>query len=210
MAVFKGSITATAWYVQGDVPDDFRDRFSRALDVRAFRDIAVEGEDRESFGWVTLADAFDTSFSSEKWLFQRDHAWLAVRLRHDTLKVPPTTFALHLEKARAAYLADHGRDRLTKSEEESLRDLLEKDLRRRVLPTTRVHEVVWDLDRGEVWLGTSNRRVGEVFEELFHKTFGLPLVPRNVYSRLERAGLGDDALEAASELEPTVFAIRPD
>lgn len=209
MGAFKGSITAAAFYVRGDVPKDFRDSWSRAMTARAFRDIEVESDQQESFGWVSPFDAFDGELTSEKWLYQREVAWLLVRLRQDTLKIPPGAFALHLEKRKATWLAEQGRDRMSKSEEDSLRELLERELRRRVLPGTRVHDVAWNLDRGECWLFTSNKRIGEVFEELFSKTFELSLVPRNVYARLERAGLDDPKLEAACDLEATVFAIPP-
>ena len=47
------------------------------------------------------------------------------------------------------------------------------------------------------------------FEELFTKTFKLPIVARNAYAIMENAGLDDDVLNAAAQREPSTFALAP-
>ncbi len=207
MGAFKGSMTATAWYVRGKLPKQLRDSFTRSLKARAFRDIEIESDQTESFGWVSALDAFDGDLTPDKWFY---NDYVIFRLRQDVLKVAPSLFRLHLERARAEFLAESGRERLSRSEEDNLKELLERKLRRRLLPNTKVFEVVWNLDRGELWLFTSSQRLQEVFDDLFGKTFeGLTLAPRNVYSRLESLDLDDDQIDGVAHLEQTVFAARP-
>ncbi len=206
MGALTGSMTPTAYYVEGDLPDDFRNVFTKALGSRKFREIEVESDQDESLGWVDVSDPFDTEFMIERVVWN-DYVLFA--LRQDQLRIPPAVFRLHFRRALTDYLDSQDRERATRAEEEEVRDMLEKQLRRRVLPSIRIFEVAWNLDRGEVWLFTPNKRVNEIFLDLFSDTFGMVLIPRNAYSRLERAGLDQEALDRISALEPTAFAVPP-
>ncbi|MGM0578952.1 MAG: hypothetical protein ACQEXJ_24735 [Myxococcota bacterium] len=207
MGALSGGITTSAYYVDGDLPKDFRDRFVEALNSRRFQDIEVESDQEESLGWVNLADPFDTDFAVEKILF---NDYLMAGLRQDTLRIPGAVFKLHLRRALADYLQTTGKAKASKADEEEVRDHLEKQLRKRVLPGIKIHEFVWNIERGEVWLFTANKRVNEMFQDIFTDTFDVVLLPRNAYSRLEKMGLSDDDLEHAARLEPTVFAVPGD
>jgi hypothetical protein len=68
-------------------------------------------------------------------------------------------------------------------------------------PVTQMTEVVWDTVRGEVWLLAAATTIRELFEDLFRRTFSLPLIPRVPY--LLAADLVDK--EGAAHLE----AARP-
>ena len=171
-----------------------------------FTDIAVESEDSESWGWVNIHDPFDTELRIDTvhW-----GSYFLFGLRQDVLRVPASLMKLYLTQRHNAFLAEFGKDRLTRSEKDNIKELLERELRRKTLPSIKVHDVAWNLDRGEVWLFTPNKRVNEIFLDLFSDTFGMVLIPRNAYSRLERAGLDQEALDRISALEPTAFAVPP-
>lgn len=207
MGALTGGITATAYYVEGDVPSDFRDRFMKALEARRFRDIEVESDQEEALGWVDMRDPFETELDLERVLWGN---YLQLGMRQDTLRVPGAAFKLHLQRAVRLEQTRLSRERLSRAEEDEVRDRLEKELRRRVLPSIRSYDLVWNIERGEAWFFTSNKRMNEIFQDFFTDTFELILVPRNVYSRLERAGMSAEDLEQAATLEPTVFAIPPD
>lgn len=206
MGALSGNITTTAYYVEGDIPKGFRDEFVTALTTRRFREIDVESDQDESLGWVDAFDPFDTDFNVEKVVW---NDYVLFSLRQDVLKIPPTSFKFHYRRQLAEYLEAQGRERVTRAEEQEVRDGLERRLRRRVLPAIRVFEAAWNIDRKEVWLFTSNKRVNEIFQDLFTETFGHVLVPRSAYSRLERMGLDAEALDHLSSLEPTIFAVPP-
>ena len=70
--------------------------------------------------------------------------------------------------------------------------------------------MIWNIDGGELWLFSANKKMNELFQERFHQTFGLSPIPRNTYGRLEALGLDDRELRLACELEPTSFAVHPD
>lgn len=203
MGALSGSMTATAYYVDGEPPKDFRDRYTEAVQKRRFRDIDVDADHDESHGWVTVHDPFDTEFDPTKFHWNQ---YVLLGLRHDVLRIPQTAFKLQFRRALDDYLQRSGKEKATRAEEDEVREHLERQLRRRILPTIRLYEMAWHLERQEVWLFTSNKRMNESFQELFTDTFELELVPRNAYSRMERMGYQQEWLDHAVGLEPTAFA----
>ena len=133
--------------------------------------------------------------------------YLMVGLRQDLIRLPATALKLHFRQALAEYLGKTGRERATKAEEEEVRDQVEKQLKRRVLPAIRVNDLVWNIERGQVWFFSANKRLNEVVMDLFTETFEVTLIPRNPYALLERLKLGDELIDKAVTLEPTVFAV---
>ena len=204
MGALSGSISTSAYYVDGKLEDGFRERFLEAMVRHGFRDIAVEGEDSESWGWVNIHDPFDAELRVDTVHWD---SYFLFGLRQDVLRVPASLFKLYLKQRFEALKAEFGKDRLTKSEKENMKDLLERELRRKTLPSIKVHDVAWNLDRGELWLFATNKGVREQFEERFDRTFGLNLIPRNPYSLLERRGLDAAALAEAARLDTTVFSV---
>ncbi len=204
MGALTGAITSSAYYLLEDLPNDFRSVYTEALNSRRFKEIELETDQDESVGWCVANDPFDTGFAVEKFHL---NDYLMFSMRQDILRLPPSVFKLHLAKRIADYKAEFGKDKLTKSEADNISELLEREFRRKVLPSIRIHDVVWNIQRREVWLFTTNKRVNEIFQDLFTDTFGLPLAPRNAYARLERMDLPADELARVPTLEPTVFSV---
>ena len=203
MGALSGSISTSAYYVEGELPDGFREQFVAAMCRHTFSDISVESEDHESWGWVNIHDPFDTDLRVDNVHWD---SFFLFGLRQDVLRIPASLFKLYLKQRFEAFKVEFGKDRLTKSDKDNLKELLERELRRKTLPAIKVHDVAWNLDRGQLWLFATNKGVREQFEERFDKTFGLNLIPRNPYSLLERRGLDDSALAKAARLDASVFA----
>jgi len=202
MGALSGSVTATEFFVRGELPKDFRESYLERLQKRRFRDIDLKSDDDESMGWVTTLDPFATEFTLNDVLWGD---YIMVTLRHDSIRIPPAAFKLHLNKEINEVKAAKGKEKLSKAEQEELKDALHKKLRKRVMPSIKTYDVVWNIDRNLVWLFTANKRVSETFQEFWADTFELPLVPKTPYSLLER--LNDEALiEQALAVEPTNFA----
>ena len=207
MGALSGSVTFTTYYVRGELPEDFRDRYLASMPQKAFREIDVHADREESFGWVSIEDPFDTEFNLNKVLWGD---YLMLSMRQDTIRVPPTAFKLYFKKEMAEYLEKTGKQKVTKAEQEEVRDFLEKKLRKRQLPNIRTFDMVWNIDRKVLWFFTTNNRVNEVFQELFTDTFELPIAQRNPYSHLEEIGLDGESLEHAVSLEPVSLAVPPE
>jgi hypothetical protein len=207
VGALTGGITTTAYYVEGDLPKGFREPFVEAMNQSRFKEIEVEGDQTESHGWVDIQNPFSESLRIDTvhW-----NAYFLFGMRHDTLRIPASLFKMHLNKRLDDYKAEFGKDRITKADRDNVSGLLEREMRRKVLPGVKVHDVAWNLDRKELWLFTTNKYARQLFEELFDKTFGLNLIVRNPYSRLERLGLDEAALTKAASLDASLFAVPPE
>lgn len=203
MGALSGSITATSYFVGGELPSDFRDRYIEALGKLRFKEIEIASDQEESLGWVNVADPFDTEFDLNKVLW---NDYLLFTLRHDSIRIPPAILKLYLKRELAEYLTQTGKERASKAEQEEVRDHLVKQLRKRVLPAIKTYDVVWNIQRQRLWLFTTNKRVNEVFQEVFSDTFELPLIPKSPYALLEQ--MDDPALlEHAITIEPANLAV---
>lgn len=199
MGAFNGTLTYKQYYVEGDLPDGFRDKYLNALKAYAFREIDLDAGEDKRIGWVTIQDILDSDFRVDKFMFNQ---YLCVGLREDAIKVPASTLKVYVQKEESAKKAELKRDKLSKFERDELRDVVKLNLRRKALPTIKSFDMVWNLDARTVWFWTHNRGMCEVFEELFERTFELRLVPHNTYCVLEYAGLPAKTLEKTLALEP--------
>ncbi|MCC6625557.1 MAG: recombination-associated protein RdgC [Deltaproteobacteria bacterium] len=206
MGAFAGTLTMTCYYVQGEIPEDFRESFIAALDKHRFKDINVDLDHEESIGWVTAQDPFDSEFELNKVLWG---SYLVCALRHDIIRLPVTAFKMHLRKAADEYRKKTGKEKLSKGEMEEVKERLERQLRKKALPNIKTHDVVWNMDRGVLWLWTTNKKVNEQFLDIFNETFGLVLHEKNPYSQVEKMGFDADVLKRVTEIEPAAMSAPP-
>jgi len=199
MGAFTGTLTYKQYYVEGELPSGFRDKFLASLQAYAFRDIDLDAGEDKRVGWVTVTDILDADFRVDKFIFNQ---YLCVALREDAIKIPASTLKVYVHKEESAKKQELKRDKLSKFERDELKDVVKINLRKKTLPTIKSYDMVWNLDARTVWFWTHNRGLCEVFEELFEKTFELRLVPHNTYCALEFAGLPAKVLDRTVELEP--------
>ncbi len=206
MGALAGTITMTCYYVRGEIPKDFKTSYLDALRRNRFVDINLDLEHEESMGWVTIADPFNSEFELNDVLWG---SYLMVALRHDTIRLPATAFKLHLRKAIAEHLKKSGKEKLSKAESDEVRERLERQLKKKALPNIKTYDVVWNMDRGVVWLWSTNKKVNEQFLDFFQETFGLMPYEKSPYAQLEQLGMEEEALERLLELEPAAMSAPP-
>jgi hypothetical protein len=202
MGALAGGITMAAYRVVGELPSGHKEQYVEALTRHRFRDLDPKTQ-AESLGWVNAADASDTAFDYPKLYWG---TYVVVGLRHDVIRIPASTFKLELARAQAEYLAKAGRARLSKAEKDELYDQVEAALRRRALPVVRTVDMVWNVDRARVWLWTTNKRFLLSFEDIFDRTFGLTLHPRNAYAMLEELPDAARWTSRVLEVAPSVLS----
>ena len=206
MGALAGTITMTCYHVQGEIPKDFKDRYLKALAKHRFTDINVDQDHEESIGWVTAADPFDVEFDLNKVLWG---SYLLAAIRHDTIRLPATAFKLHLKRAVEEHCKKTGKEKLSKAEVEEVRDMLEKQLKKKALPNIKVYDMVWNMDRGVVWLWSTNKKVNEQFVDFFQETFELVPHEKNPYSQLEMLDFPEEVIAHVLEIEPAAMSAPP-
>ena len=203
MPALRGSFTYTRFFVTGDMPEDFREKFMRSIRLRAMKPLEPDDEDLERSGWVKLGEPFVNELTYDDVFYNE---YLNLGFRTDRWVLPGPVLKVRMKEAETAYLAKKGREKLSKSEKAELKLLVAKKLKKTMEPATRVVDVSWSMNEGLVRFFSHAQKSGALMAELFKRTFGLDLVPESPYTLAARIGLDPPQEAAWNELEMTYLA----
>ncbi|HSO31317.1 MAG TPA: recombination-associated protein RdgC [Labilithrix sp.] len=202
MPALRGSLTYARFFVDGDVPEDFREKFMRAIRLRAMKPLEADDADLERSGWCKVGEPFEIELRYED-VFYNEYVNLG--LRTDKWRLPASMLKQRLREAEAAYLEKKGRERLGRAEKTELKEMVARKLRKQTSPATRMIDLSWSMNEGVVRFFSHAEKAGAQMMELFTKTFGLRLVPEAPYTLAARLGLSKAQESAWQELEVTML-----
>ncbi|HEX4336641.1 MAG TPA: hypothetical protein VH062_12050 [Polyangiaceae bacterium] len=205
MPALKGSLTYTRLFVDGDLPKDFRDAFTKSIRLRAMKPLTPDEEAPERSGWCTLGEPFDVEPDYDDVFYNE---YLNLGYRTDKWVIPSALLRAKVREAEAALLGRKGRERLSRQEKTELKELVVKRLRKQLAPATRVVDLSWSLDEGIVRFFSQSERSILAMSDLFHRTFGLKLVEEAPYTLAVRLGLSKAAETAWQALQATTVAVE--
>jgi DNA recombination-dependent growth factor C len=193
MGALSGSLSASKFYVQGDLPKDVRRAYLERIQLRLFRPLRPEQEAEESAGWCAVGQPFDLELSSEK-VFSGPY--LSLGFRTDRYRFPPAVVHAELEQAARGLRQKRAQEKLSRTQKEELKQRVLTALRRKYLPRMQAVDLVWNLDRQELYFWSQSAGLRDRLCALFELSFGLELVLDSPYVAAART-LDDKALEAA-------------
>ncbi|WP_291320748.1 recombination-associated protein RdgC [Desulfonatronospira sp.] len=180
MGILSSSVSLTRYRIVEKVPDELVNELPQRLKSNAFREIDQTSDER-SFGWVCFDDFLDN-----KWHTSSPHKghYLAFALRLDTRRIPPAVMKKHLrlalEEARREQ-EPRGRKIVTRDQKAEIKDRVKQTLMGKTLPVPAVFDVVWDVSRHMIYLGSISPKVRQLFEDQFTQSFDLSLEPQTPY-----------------------------
>ncbi len=198
MPALRGSLTYARFFVAGDVPQDFREKYMRAIRLRAMKPIEPDDEELERSGWCKVGEPFEIELRYED-VFYNEYVNLG--LRTDKWRLPASILKQRLREAEAAYLEKKGRERLGRAEKTELKEMVSRKLRKQTSPATRMIDLSWSMNEGVVRFFSHAEKAGAQMMEIFTKTFGLRLVPEAPYTLAARLGLSKAQESTWEELE---------
>ena len=199
------SCSFTRYRVLDRPPAELWTQVPALLKRYAFQDIdALPGETR-SFGWTSFEDMLDIEWAEAP---PEKGAYLAFALRLETRRIPPAVLkkhhalALREEKRR---MADQGKHFISRERKRELKEQVQLRLMRYFFPIPAIFDVIWATDSGLVYFASTQRKILDMFEELFARCFELPLEQLTPYG-LAAMSLNEHELNRLDTLEPTSFA----
>lgn len=161
MAILSGSMTYLRFAVVGTLPNNLIENFERALSVRRFVPLHPEGKDSETAGWVSVQNPYldDDRILNDQFLFQER---VVLGYREDKISYPKALLR-DLVELRLKEFPDKNR--------QVVESAVISELRQRILPKSKIVEVLWDLSRSELRLFARGQGLVERFEKLFEQTF---------------------------------------
>lgn len=202
MGAFSGSTTYSLYFVDGELPSEFKDRYLQMLKKRAFEPLTTAQEEEETSGWVPIRKPLQTIQTTQDFVFNE---FIAVGLRTDRWSIPGELFRARYAEAEEEYRQKNDLSRLSKIQREDIKKLVRKRLKEQSLPSMKVIDMAWDLDSMRLRFFSQSARVMEIFEEFFEDTFELRLRPASPYILAMEIELSDEALEGLTTVEPSNF-----
>jgi len=202
MGAFKGGLTIKRYRVNGELPDGWRDAYVRALNAYRFQPVKPEDEGDRSSGWAVAGRLLDTDFDGAK-VFWNDYVVLTFRT--DSLRLPPTLLEAHVQVREEEEVARRGTDNLSRQERTELKELVRRELRRKMLPAIKATDVAWNLETGRVFVWTHNAGTLEEIEERFARTFDKVMLPEDPFSTADYAGFGEAPGQPLATVDPADF-----
>lgn len=202
MGAFSGSMSYKLFFVQGDLPAEWKDAFFERIAFRAFTDLSPDDEDEQAYGWVQIERPLSKEFPVHGVLF---NDYLNLGFRRDAYSIPAELFKAQLAEVQREFMVQNSVERLTRMQREDLKVLVRNDLKRRTLPSLKVTDMSWNLTRGEVRFWSQSTKLCELFQGYFEDTFGLKLMPASPYVTGMHLDLDADLLAELATVEPTNF-----
>ncbi len=205
MPALKGSLTYARFYVEGELPDDFRERFTKSIRLRAMKPLEPDEDDLERAGWCRIGEPFELDLGYED-VFYNEYVNLGLRM--DRWVVPAPMLRARMREAEAVYLTKRGRERMSKKEKAELKELVSRKLRRQLAPSIRAFDLSWSLDEKIVRFFSQAARPAATMAAIFYKTFNLKLIPEAPYTLAARLGLSKAQESAWNDLELTLLEVE--
>jgi DNA recombination-dependent growth factor C len=202
LGALSGSMSATRFHVQGDLPKDVRRSYLERIRLRKFEPLRPEEEAEERAGWCTLAAPFDLELTTPK-IFQGSYITLGLRV--DRYRFPPAVLNAELGQASQALREKNGQERLSRAQKAELKVRVMQRLRRKYLPSLRATDMVWNLDREELYFWSGSAAMKQHLDALFELSFGLELVPSSPWTEATRVVTTAEQRSRLQQVELTAF-----
>lgn len=168
MGALGGSVSYLRFLVDGEPPKGMAARFERNVEARRFMPLSPDGQDMEQAGWASVTDPFDDelALTREEFLFGD---LIVIAYREDKVALPRPLLKA-MAKKRIRELTDRGEE-VTRQTRRTVELAVASELKRRVLPRSRVVDIVWDHPRGELRVFGRGTIATERATALFERTF---------------------------------------
>lgn len=200
MSALSGSLSYARFFIEKELPKNFLNKAHDSIVAHAMRPLHPDEPDTERSGWCVMGEALDVSMPSERVFLD---GYINLGFRTDKWAIPGPLLKTKVREAEAAYKQRSGRDRLGKREKAEIKEVVTRELRRKLVPSTRVIDLTWSLEENLVRFFSHSERVTNAMAELFEKTFKLPLTHESPFTLSQRLGLSDAEIHAWENLEMT-------
>lgn len=202
MSALSGSLSYARFFVEEKLPKVFLDTSYDAIVHRALRPLEASDPEPQRSGWCVMGDPLDLSLPRERVYLD---GFVNLGFRTDRWAIPGPLFKTKLREAEGKYLEKKGRERLGRREKAELKEVVTRELRKKLVPVSRTIDLTWSLEEGIVRFFSHSARPTLEMLELFKVTFGIELVAESPFTLGRRIGLSDAELSAWEALEPTVI-----
>lgn len=204
MGAFQGALTYRQYRVNEHLPPNWQRRVQDGLISNIAKEIDPRTDVERSIGWCDPHFALAPSLKLDQCL---RNEYVIAGMRVDTLTVPKKLLMIYCEREERRAMRELKKEVLTRYERAEIREQVETELRKKVLPSIKSTEMLWNWENGYVRFFSTSKGLNEEFSELFEESFGLTLTPEYAYTLAQDPALGldRDLLKQLESIEQMPF-----
>jgi hypothetical protein len=173
MGFLKNS-TCLVRFISQDIPKDidYRSVYPESILRNSFREIEEDSEIERSIGWVDISN--NEAVPTEDSIF-KGSCIMAFGLRIDSKKIPSSAIGPLYKKLLLERKQQNPHEKITKEVRQELKSEAKAILLKKVIPSTKVYDIIWDTQKNIVWFSGAGDNIIQCFLSLFKQTFNLAL-----------------------------------
>ncbi len=202
MGLLSSSTSMTLYRVEGDLKEPVVETVAAALKKNAISEI--DGHDSEiTAGWTSFNNPYQPNFEGSSFVFG---TYLVFSLRIDKKSISSKVVKKYCAVETAKKLEATGRQYLSKSEKEMIKDHVVDMLSLRIPATPNIYDVLWDVEGQSLWFFSNLKFANEELVSLFLRSLKLTLIRLFPFTTAQfAAGLSHSELDVLAKLTPTNF-----
>ncbi len=202
MSILTGSVSITRYKVIGKIKAPVAENVGIGLSENTIAEIDDQISDK-AIGWTSFDKPFQPNFDGSSFVYG---SYFVFALRIDKKNIPAKVLKKQYTLEAAKWMAENGRDYLSKTEKKMIKDHVLNALSLRIPATPNVYDLVWNYENSAVWFFSNLKAANEELETLFTKSFGLSIIRLFPYTAAElSSGLTDNQRDELQKLSPTLF-----
>lgn len=202
MSFLSSLISITRYKVEGRLKAPVLETVAAGLKKNAISEIDNQSSEK-AVGWTSFKKPYQPDFSGSDFVYGN---YLVFSLRIDKKSIPPKVVKKYFMLESTRRLADSGRQQLSRSENQIIRDQVIDRLNIKVPATPHVYDLIWNYENSVLWFFSNLKASNEELETLFLRSFDLRLIRMVPYTA---AHLASDLTAAEKdiliEISPTKF-----
>jgi len=202
MSILSSTVSITRYKVHGKINAPIIDNISDGLKTNTILEIDNQISDK-AIGWTSFDKPFQPDFDGSSFVYGN---YFVFALRIDKKNIAAKVLKKHYTIEAAKRMADSGRDFLSKTEKNLVKEHVISGLSIRIPATPNIYDLVWNYEDSVVWFFSNLKAANEELETLFSKSFDLSLIRLFPYTAAElSADLSDSQLDELKKISPTPF-----
>ena len=199
MGALNGSASYLRVAVADDPPSQFPTIYEKAINARRFMPLAPTDAHLETSGWAIMEDPYNDELPLTREFFLFGDL-IALTFRLDKM-IFPRPLVKHLCRQRILELEAQG-EKITRHLRKTVEASIISELKFRLLPRTRLVELVWDLSRKEIRIFGRGNIVNQKVAALFQTTFRMDMKIMDYGARAYDMDLSNRAQGVLQGLRP--------
>jgi recombination associated protein RdgC len=202
MSLLSSLISITRYKVEGRLKAPVLETVAAGLKKNAISEIDDQSSEK-AVGWTSFKKPYQPDFSGSDFVYGN---YLVFSLRIDKKSIPSKIVKKYFMIESNRRLANSGRQYLSRSEKQIIKDQVIDRLNIKVPATPNVYDLIWNYEDSILWFFSNLKASNEELETLFLRSFDSRLIRMFPYTA---AYLASDLTAAEKdmliEISPTKF-----